>query len=72
MRKYQTIIILITALLFAVCFPQKTNATNTENENFNYAGSKFHNNYIWGGAMNLAWNELIESFTGELITLDME
>ncbi|MCK9610605.1 MAG: hypothetical protein M0R67_05435 [Candidatus Cloacimonas sp.] len=72
MRKYQTVIIFITALLFSACCQQKTNATNTENENFNYAGSKFHNNYIWGGAMNLAWNELIESFTGELITLDME
>ena len=51
---------------------KKTNATNAENENFNYAGSKFHNNDIWGEAMNLAWNELIESFTGEPITLDME
>ena len=72
MRKYQTVIIFITALLFSACCQQKTKAINAENENLNYAGSKFHNNYIWGGAMNLAWNELIESFTGEPITLYTE
>ncbi len=69
MRKYQTVIILITALLFSACYNQKTKALNAENENLNYAGSKFHNNYIWGGAMNLAWNELIQNYTDEPIEL---
>ncbi|OQC06555.1 MAG: hypothetical protein BWX76_00366 [Candidatus Cloacimonetes bacterium ADurb.Bin089] len=67
MIKYQTILILITALIFAACFPQKSSATNAENENLNYVGSKFQNNYIWGRAMNFAWNELIENYTDESI-----
>ncbi len=59
MHKYQTAIILITAPYLQLASLKKTNATNAENENLNYAGSKFHNNDIWGEAMNLAWNELI-------------
>ncbi|HOE55165.1 MAG TPA: hypothetical protein PLU05_00995 [Candidatus Cloacimonas acidaminovorans] len=70
MQKYQIVIILITALLFSACCHHKTKEVTPETENFNYTGSKFHNNYIWGGAMNLAWNELIESFTSEPIELD--
>lgn len=69
MRKYQIVIILIIALLLSACCHQKTKVATSEMEDLNYAGSKLNNNYIWGGAMNLAWNKLIENFTDEPIEL---
>lgn len=35
----------------------------------NYLGSEFKGNYVWGGAMNLAWNELSENIIKEKIKL---
>ncbi|HOG27615.1 MAG TPA: hypothetical protein P5518_07970 [Candidatus Cloacimonas sp.] len=69
MRKIQIVLILITALIFSACCHNKAKPVTSETENLNYTGSKLKSNYIWGGAMNLAWNELIENFTGEPIEL---
>ncbi len=38
-------------------------------DNFNYTGSDYKGNYIWGGAMNLAWNELTDNIVKEPIRL---
>jgi hypothetical protein len=35
----------------------------------NYLGSEYKGNYIWGGAMNLAWNELNENILHEKLKL---
>jgi hypothetical protein len=37
--------------------------------NYNYAGSDYKGNYIWGGAMNLAWTELSGNIVKEPIRL---
>ncbi len=34
-----------------------------------YLGSQYKGNYVWGGAMNLAWNELNENIVGEKLKL---
>ena len=34
-----------------------------------YLGGMYEGNYVWGGAMNLAWNELSENIIGEEIKL---
>ncbi len=33
----------------------------------NFTGSEYKGNYVWGGAMNLAWNELSENIVGDTI-----
>jgi hypothetical protein len=38
-------------------------------DNFNYTGSDYKGNYIWGGAMNLAWTELTDNIVKEPIRL---
>ncbi|MDD4309858.1 MAG: hypothetical protein PHO32_05715 [Candidatus Cloacimonetes bacterium] len=66
------LISLLTLLLLvsACCKNKKCNTdTSVEPGNFNYTGSTFEGNYIWGGAMNLAWNELIDNWTNEAIEL---
>lgn len=35
----------------------------------NYLGSYYNGNYVWGGAMNLAWNELNENILKEKLQL---
>jgi len=35
----------------------------------NYLGSYYEGNYVWGGAMNLAWNELNENILNEKLQL---
>ncbi|HBV58370.1 MAG TPA: hypothetical protein DEB73_03895, partial [Candidatus Magasanikbacteria bacterium] len=35
----------------------------------NYLGSEYKGNYVWGGAMNLAWNELNENILHEKLKL---
>lgn len=37
-----------------------------------YTGSKYKGNYIYAGAMNLAWNDLIDSITHEKIQLNTD
>jgi len=36
----------------------------------NYLGSYYKENYVWGGAMNLAWNELNDNILQEKLKLD--
>ena len=38
----------------------------------NYLGSDFKGNYVWGGAMNLAWNELNENILHEKLQLNTD
>jgi hypothetical protein len=38
-------------------------------DNYNYTGSESKGNYVWGGAMNLAWNELTDNIVKEPIRL---
>lgn len=35
----------------------------------NYLGSYFKGNYVWGGAMNLTWNELNDNILHEKLQL---
>jgi len=46
---------------------------NTKSEiSGNYLGSDYKGNYVWGGAMNLAWTELAENIIKEDIQLNTE
>lgn len=40
-----------------------------EKDNFNYTGSDHQGNYVWGGAMNLAWTELADNIVKDTIRL---
>jgi hypothetical protein len=44
--------------------------SNVAPDNFNYTGSLYKGNYVWGGAMNLAWNDLTENIVKDKIGLD--
>ncbi len=44
----------------------KTNITS------NYLGSDYKGNYVWGGAMNLAWTELVENIINDDIQLNTQ
>jgi hypothetical protein len=50
----------ITIILFLMCCFNFLIAQDTTQKNVthNYTGSFYKKNYIWGGAMNLAWEEL--------------
>jgi len=52
---------------------KKTELDATQNKNINnfgnYLGSYYKGNYVWGGAMNLAWNELNENILQEKLKL---
>ncbi len=41
-------------------------------DNYNYAGSDYKGNYVWGGAMNLAWTELADNIVRDTIRLVTE
>jgi hypothetical protein len=66
-KKKITIIFLIIIIFLAGYFLVKSvNRNNTGN----YLGSYYKGNYVWGGAMNLAWKNLSESMLdGEKIRL---
>ncbi len=38
----------------------------------NYLGSDYKENYVWGGAMNLAWNELNDNILNEKLKLNTD
>lgn len=48
-----------------IYIPKDTKTTITGN----YLGSYLNGNYVWGGAMNLAWNELNENILKEKLQL---
>jgi hypothetical protein len=61
--------------MFTACCRNKAGKTSVEkspsvNSNYNYTGSSFNDNYVWGGAMNMAWNELKDNFVREEVKLD--
>lgn len=49
------------------CVLQKTNSSFNYG---NYVGSSYKDNYVWGGAMNLAWNDLNENILHEKLKLN--
>ncbi len=73
MRYFLLIGLLLTVLLTAC-------GHNSQNKGgmiisagtFNYTGDYYNDNYVWGGAMNLAWTELKDSFVGEPIAIASE
>jgi len=67
--------LIVVALMFTACCKNKVTEKKMDNPkqgdtNYNYTGSTYEQNYVWGGAMNMAWSELIESFTQDKIELD--
>lgn len=44
----------------------------SQNTSRNYVGSYYEENYIWAGAMNLAWNDLNENILHEKVELKTE
>ena len=82
MKKHLTtigigIVVLVLAFLSWQYFAQTQNVPsqphviqNTKsNIAGNYLGSDYKGNYVWGGAMNLAWNELNENILREKLQL---
>ncbi len=80
MNRFSIIALLITALLVTACCKNKTATHANEDKpgsnlkpaqtNLNFTGSTLKDNYVWGGAMNMAWNELLDSFVKEKLSLD--
>jgi hypothetical protein len=67
----------ISSIFVLLYFNQDKNAKNTEqnivnsnNNEGNYTGSYFQGNYIWAGAMNLAWNELVQNILHDEVKLN--
>ncbi|MDD2230484.1 MAG: hypothetical protein PHY48_13855 [Candidatus Cloacimonetes bacterium] len=77
MNKIMISTLIIMALMFSACCKNKACAKpepkpdtqTTLSPNYNYTGSNFEENYVWGGAMNMAWSELIDSYTHNAIEL---
>lgn len=90
MKKIISIPVIVAIFLLTGCASQKTPSKNNitpknpsqpyiiqdtkVNIAGNYLGSEYKGNYIWGGAMNLAWNDLKEQLEKdvELINCDDE
>jgi hypothetical protein len=72
MRKF--ILLLSLSFLISGCtlVPKPTIQQNDNkvDNSANYTGSYYKGNYIWGGAMNLAWNELRDNIIKESIRLN--
>lgn len=62
-------------ILFFVGFNQKANSQTKTNQDpktklvNNYVGSEYKGNFVWCGAMNLAWNELKDNIIKEKVKL---
>jgi len=54
--------------------PSQTHVIQDTKSNIagNYLGSDYKGNYVWGGAMNLAWTELTENIIKENIQLNTQ
>lgn len=70
MKKILLICLILGLLLITACCKNKCRNSGTKQNNYNYTGSMAEDNYVWGGAMNLAWNELNENIVGEAVQLD--
>ncbi|NMC36426.1 hypothetical protein GYA49_05280 [Candidatus Beckwithbacteria bacterium] len=68
------ILLLLLVFLSACSLPQNISTKLIETKgkisSDNYLGSYYKDNYVWGGAMNLAWNDLNENILHEKIQLD--
>ncbi|MDD4902630.1 MAG: hypothetical protein PHE24_05865 [Patescibacteria group bacterium] len=61
--------VIVALLLLAGCtMPQLFNKFQSFRSG-NYLGSDYKGNYVWGGAMNLAWNELNDNILHEKLQL---
>jgi hypothetical protein len=67
MKKIMLSILSVSSLLLLTGLSGKSNSGDLSG---NYLGSDYKGNYIWGGAMNLAWNELNESILKEKLKLN--
>jgi len=82
MNKLAILALLLPALLITACCKNKACDKDREvkikpnpetiTNNLNFTGSTLKDNYIWGGAMNMAWNELLDSFVKEKLSLDTD
>jgi len=60
---------ILMGLVLGFYFFKKGSISFGENGGDNYQGSLFKNNYVWGGAMNLAWNDLNENVLHEKLKI---
>lgn len=70
MRKILIPILLVLILGLSSCCCNKKKSTLVSSGNVNYTGDYHQNVYVWAGAMNLAWTQLMDSFFGEPIELE--
>ncbi len=75
MKKLILVGTVLVSLMFTACCKNKAACEPKPQDgksapNYNYTGSKYQQNYVWGGAMNMAWTELAESFAKGAIELD--
>ncbi|MDZ7798224.1 MAG: hypothetical protein U5L76_01250 [Patescibacteria group bacterium] len=74
------IVVIIMAFFTWHYFSQTNNIPNQShviqdtksNISGNYLGSYYKENYVWGGAMNLAWNDLNENILHEKLQLNTD
>ncbi len=71
------IVILVSAFFTWQHFAHKPNTPHTiqntkSNIAGNYLGSDYKGNYVWGGAMNLAWTDLTENIIKEDVQLNTQ
>ena len=70
MKKILIIAILLNSLFFlASCKTIGQKGSLGSNNKMNYLGGDYKGNYVWGGAMNLAWNELNQNILHEPLRL---
>lgn len=70
MRRTLITSLILIVLLISACSKNATKPYKVSPNNFNYTGGNLAGNYVWGGAMNLAWNELSTNIIKEPIDLD--
>ncbi len=78
MKRSHFFLVFVFLTLLTGCFNQKTPSQphviqdTKSNISGNYLGSDYKGNYVWGGAMNLAWTELAENIIKEDIQLNTQ
>lgn len=73
MKKILLLLLLVSFVLNlkAQNQPKEKDFSKGINENYgNYLSSEYKGNYVWAGAMNLAWNELNETILHEKLKLN--
>ncbi|MBN2572073.1 MAG: hypothetical protein JXA68_08095 [Ignavibacteriales bacterium] len=77
MKKLLFATLLVALVFFLSNCEQRKNKTTTPQDtktsiSGNYLGSDYNGNYVWGGAMNLAWNELNENILQAKLELETD